>query len=78
MAKLTKQRAEQHHQAEELLRKEMLTLPEREFVLEFWSPGVASNVTRQAAFFTPNELASTFSIFARCGGENVNYVDLCA
>jgi len=73
MAKLTKAEARAHAQAEELLRKDVLTYDEKMFVLDNWHEG-ASHVNGSAgAFFTPTGLAGDFAIDA-CGGRTI---DLC-
>src|SRR5262245_26291139 len=74
MAKLTKAEAKAHAQAEELLRKDVLTYDEKVFVLDNWHEG-ASHINGSAgACFTPTGLARDFAIDA-CSGRTI---DLCA
>jgi hypothetical protein len=74
MSKLTKQQAALHAQACAYLEKDVLTLDERMFVLDHWQ-GSANHINGVAgAFFTPQTLASDFSI--EVTGRRV--IDLCA
>jgi len=74
MAKLTKTEAGAHAQAEELLKKDVLTYDERVFVLDHWHEGATNINGAVGAFFTPTGLARDFAIDA-CGGRTI---DLCA
>ena len=74
MSKLTKKQAQAHQQASEILQKEALSLDEKWFVLENWREDATHVNTTAGAFFTPPELARSFSIEVH--GERI--VDLCA
>jgi hypothetical protein len=74
MAKLTKQRSKLHNEAEELLRKDVLTLDEKIFVYENWNEAAKHDSTRAGAFFTPMELANDFKL--EVAGPRI--IDLCA
>ena len=74
MGKLTKAEAKAHAQAEELLRKDVLTYDEKLFVLDNWHEGASHINGVTGAFFTPTGLARDFAIDA-CGGRTI---DLCA
>ena len=74
MARLTKQQAALHAQACAYLEKDILTFDERLFVLEHWQES-ANHINGVAgAFFTPQSLASDFSIEV----EGRRIIDLCA
>jgi hypothetical protein len=74
MAHLTKPQRKAHAQACALLAKDVLSLDEREFVLNNWHEA-AEHVNGDAgAFFTPMDLAYDFAIDA-CGRR---VIDLCA
>jgi hypothetical protein len=75
MSKLTKAETKLHDQACSLLEKAVLSLIEREFVLEHWRADATNEVSRFGAFFTPPDLAATFAI--ECNGAQT-VIDLCA
>jgi len=79
MSKLSKTQAKAHAQAVALLANDSLTYEEREFVLQNWQES-ANHVNGTAgAFFTPFELAASFSIEVCYGGERPpRILDLCA
>lgn len=62
MAKLTKAQSKAHQQAEELLKKDVLTLDDKIFVYENWNEAAVHDNTRAGAFFTPLELANDFKL----------------
>lgn len=75
MSKLTKAEAKAHRAACEVLRKDVLTLDEKWFVVGNWQES-ASHVNSEAgAFFTPAGLANDFAIEI---GDCKRVIDLCA
>ena len=74
MSKLTKAQAKTHHEACEILKKDVLTQDDRWFVLENWREDATHVNTTAGAFFTPPELARSFSIEVH--GSRI--IDLCA
>jgi hypothetical protein len=74
MAKLSKAQAKAHQQACDLLAKDVLTEDDKYFVLENWQESAKHINTIAGAFFTPVELARSFSIEV-CGNR---VIDLCA
>lgn len=75
MAKLSKQQFKLHQQAEDILTKPVLTLEEKEFVLEHWDPSAKHVNSADGAFFTPLELAVSFACVL---GQPSAIIDLCA
>ena len=75
MATLTKNESRRHAEAVELLKKDVLTVDERIFVLENWREDANHNTSAAGAFFTPTGLANDFAMDAG-GGRRV--IDLCA
>jgi type I restriction-modification system DNA methylase subunit len=74
MAKLSKQEMKLHYQAEEILKKEVLTYDEKLFVLDNWQES-ANNINGEAgAFFTPFGLARDMML--EVAGDKL--IDLCA
>lgn len=73
--KLTKSQIKLHNQAEEYLKKDVLTFDEKLFVLENWNEGAKNMNSHAGAFFTPIGLAKDFSL---CLYENAKIIDLCA
>lgn len=74
MAKLSHAQVKQHRLACNLLEKGVLTLNEREFVIENWNEGAEHNNAVAGAFFTPLRL--TFDMALDVAG--VRILDLCA
>lgn len=74
MAKLSKAEAKAHQQACDLLRKDVLTPDEREFVMANWQESANHVNSAAGAFFTPYPLAMDFAFDV--GGPRV--IDLCA
>src|ERR1051326_3352430 len=74
MAKLTKAQSKAHLQAEELLRKDVLTLDDKIFVYENWNEAALHDNTRAGAFFTPMGLANDFKL--EVPGPRI--IDICA
>ncbi|WP_262267307.1 MULTISPECIES: methyltransferase [Microvirga] len=74
MPKLSKEEAARHQEAERLLEKDILTVAEREFVLEHWHEGARHLNSVAGAFFTPLELARDFAV--EVTGRKI--IDLCA
>src|SRR5688572_26782044 len=74
MPKLSKEEAVRHQEAEKLLEKDVLTVTEREFVLEHWHEGARHLNSVAGAFFTPLELARDFAVEVTCR----RIIDLCA
>lgn len=62
MAKLAKAQSKAHRQAEDLLKKDVLTLDEKIFVYEHWNEAALHDNTRAGAFFTPLDLANDFKL----------------
>ncbi|MDQ1855728.1 hypothetical protein [Chryseobacterium sp. WLY505] len=73
--KLSKEKIKLHNQAEEYLKKDVLTFDEKLFVLENWNEAATNINSSAGAFFTPVGLAKDFSLTIY---ENSNVVDLCA
>lgn len=79
MAKLTKPQIKAHQQACELLKRDVLTLDEREFVVDNWQESANHINSAAGAFFTPLGLAGDFSIEVSGGAaERARIIDLCA
>lgn len=77
MARVSKAKIKLHFEACELVDSdEVLTLDQREFILENWNPMVSHNVTWNAAFFTPMSVTNDFMMETLNGDKRV--VDLCA
>lgn len=74
MARLSKQQSAKHAQAQDLLRKDVLTEDERLFVIESWDPSANHMNGVAGAFFTPYDLARDFQLTV--GGRRI--IDLCA
>jgi hypothetical protein len=74
MAKISKEEAARHQEAEKLLQKDVLSISEREFVLEHWHEGARHLNSVAGAFFTPLELARDFAV--EVTGRRI--IDLCA
>jgi len=74
MAKLTKEQRKLHQQAEDILKKDVLTTSEKEFVFENWNEAAHHNIGMAGAFFTPFNLALDFAFDV--GGLRI--IDLCA
>lgn len=73
--KLSKEKIKLHNQAEEYLKKDVLTFDEKLFVLENWNEAATNINSSAGAFFTPVDLAKDFSLVIY---EKANIVDLCA
>ncbi|MFC2253952.1 methyltransferase [Labrys portucalensis] len=74
MGKLSKVEMTAHAEAEALLRQDVLSEDEKDFVLENWHPGAENNVAAAGAFFTPMDLAADFALEPGQG----RVIDLCA
>ncbi|QMV86350.1 methyltransferase [Corynebacterium hindlerae] len=77
MAKLTKQEAKLHEQAEKLLEKDTLTFDDKLFILEHWQESATNVNSTHGAFFTPWGLASEFAMEASYH-RDARIIDLCA
>lgn len=75
MSKLTKAQFKSHNQAEALALKDTLTTEEREFILQHWDPSAKHVNSAVGAFFTPLDLAVSFSCMLGSPG---TIIDLCA
>lgn len=75
MAKLSKAATSRHRYAEELLRQDVLTWEERFFVIDNWQESAAHINSEAGAFFTPSEMAASFSY--ECSGDS-RLIDMCA
>ncbi len=75
MSRLTKAQAKAHAQAEELLQQEVLSLDDREFVINNWMESARHINSAAAAFFTPLGLAYDLAIETD-GCKTL--IDLCA
>ncbi|WP_185273877.1 class I SAM-dependent methyltransferase [Chryseobacterium indologenes] len=73
--KLSKEKIKLHNQAEEYLKKDVLTFDEKLFILENWNEAATNINSSAGAFFTPIDLAKDFSLVIY---EKANIVDLCA
>lgn len=74
MARLSKNEARRHQEAEALLRKDVLTEDDRWEVFEAWQESAHHVNNLAGAFFTPMGLARDFSIEVPAG----RIIDLCA
>ncbi len=74
MGRMSKQQIKLHKQAEELLKKDVLTQADKQFVFENWNEAYEFDVSATGAFFTPLDLAFDFAI--DIGGKKI--LDLCA
>lgn len=74
MAKLTKEQNKKHLAAIELLKKEILSEDDIEFVYKNWHEGADHNNSLSGAFFTPFDMAMDFAFDV--GGPKI--IDLCA
>lgn len=74
MAKLTKIQQKLHDQSLEILKKDILSEDDKEFVFTNWNEGANHSNGKAGAFFTPLDLAFDFAFDV--GGNRV--VDLCA
>lgn len=77
MAKLSKPQIKAHKEACELLKKDALSLDEREFIINNWQESATHLNSDAGAFFTPLELAWTFAVEVNCGPP-WSVIDLCA
>ncbi len=75
MAKLSKQKIKLHEEAMELIKKDTLTITDRDFVFENYQPSYDHNVGQLAAFFTPLEM--TYSVAMYCP-DSGTVVDIAA
>jgi hypothetical protein len=75
VSKLTKAQAKLHDQACARLEKDVLTLVDREYVLQHWRADAHHDVQRSGSFFTPTGLAGAFAM--ECTGAQ-SVIDLCA
>lgn len=73
--KLSKRQIATQDKCEEFLKKDKLTLDEKEFVYENWHEGATNINSTAGAFFTPYGLARDFQLEI-CNGQKT--VDLCA
>lgn len=79
MARLSKAQAKLHQQAVALLAKDVLSLDEREFVLNHWQESANHINSVAGAFFTPVGLADDLSLEVSGGrAEKGSIIDLCA
>lgn len=80
MAKLTKAQRKQHSAALELLKKDVLTEKEKEFVLINYNEGAETMNGAAGAFFTPLAMAFEFAFEVGSYGrpEQTRFLDLCA
>ena len=77
MAKLKKEEAQWHTQAEELLKKDELTHDDKLFIFEHWQESANNVNSLHGAFFTPWGLAADFAIEANFY-KDARIIDLCA
>jgi predicted RNA methylase len=77
MAKLSKAQIKSHQQAVEMLKQDVLNLDEREFVVNNWQESATHLNSASGAFFTPLELARTFTVEVGDGASDT-VIDLCA
>lgn len=73
--KLSKPQIKLHKQAEEYLKKDVLSFDEKLFVLENWNEGAENINSSAGAFFTPVGLAKDFNLNLY---NNSTVIDLCA
>ncbi|MGN8118043.1 hypothetical protein [Labrys sp. 22185] len=74
MGKLSKVEVRAHAEAEAVLRMDVLSAEEKDFVLENWHPAAENNVAAAGAFFSPMDLAADFALEPGQG----RVIDLCA
>jgi type I restriction-modification system DNA methylase subunit len=74
MSKLTKAQNKEHLKAVDILKKEILSEDEVEFVYRNWHEGAEHNNSLSGAFFTPFDMAMDFALDV--GGKRI--IDLCA
>lgn len=74
MSKLSKAQAARHLEACEVLKQDVLSLDEKWFVLENWREDATHMNTAAGAFFTPPELARSFTLEV----DGARIIDLCA
>ncbi len=72
--KLTKQQIKTHESAVEILKKDVLTLEDKYFVIDNWREDANHINSKHGAFFTPFELARDAVYFV----EGRKIIDLCA
>jgi len=82
MAKLTKAENKKHSQACQILLQDTLSYEDKEFVINNWFADAQHNVTENAVFFTPVELAREAATFLHLNfppnKEKIKVLDLCA
>lgn len=79
MAKLTKREAANHQAALDILKQDVLTDEDREFVFENFHEGANHINSETGAFFTPLALAYDFALELGFNtGESHRVIDLCA
>ena len=76
MAKLTKKQIKLHEEANKILEKPILSIEEKEFVLNNWRPEAENNVASNGVFFTPPEIAHELHVAT--GDSTGKVLDLCA
>lgn len=74
MAKLTKPEIKLHNECLSILKKDTLTLDEKEFILANYNESATNINSELGAYFTPLALAWDFSLEVGKG----NVIDLCA
>lgn len=76
MAKLTKAQIAAHHKAESLISSpHLLSLDEREFILDNYHPAARHINSIHGAYFTPRSLAHDLAMYVP---DNATVIDLCA
>ena len=74
MAKLTKKQTMAHEQAVDILKKDVLTDDDKEFVFNNWHEAANHNNGANGAFFTPLDMAWDFALDV----PGTKIIDLCA
>jgi len=74
MSRISTRKQAKHHEAKELLKKDVLTYDEKYFVYENYHEGAETTNGLLGAFFTPMDLASEFRM--EINGHKI--IDLCA
>ena len=81
MSKLTKIRLKNHNIATDLLKKDILSDEDKEFVIENWKPYADHNISASATFFTPVDVCDELSIQVLSSldpQKKYTILDLCA
>lgn len=76
MARLSKNQIKLHNEAEEILKKDVLTYDEKIFVLENWNEAATNNNAAAGAFFTPFGRFKTSTFDMRYKGNEFEFLTI--